>query len=76
METKPFSIPFTEGRNTISMYSVYAQCDLQISQVKCRVPTGKRSQKVTIDIDAILNDFQIMGNGLIKSIEVISDSKS
>ena len=30
--------------------------------------------QVTVDINAILNDIQIMGNGLVKSIEVMSES--
>lgn len=46
------------------------------SQVKCRVPAGKTSQKVTVDIDSILNDFQVMGNSLVKLVEVLSDPKS
>ena len=28
--------------------------------------------QVIVDVDSILNDFQIMGNGLVKSVDVLS----
>ena len=32
--------------------------------------------QVVVDLDSILTDFQVIGNGLVKSVEIMSDPRT
>lgn len=50
-----------------------------MSKAHCRVPVGssgakvkghRREGEVVVDLDAIMYDFQLMGEGLVKTVQV------
>ena len=58
-----------------------------MGKANCRVPVGKssdlssrppkspgRKNQMVPDMDAIVSDFQIMGQGLVKHIEILTNS--
>ncbi|XP_065909651.1 nucleolar protein 6-like [Dysidea avara] len=45
----------------------------KVSQANCRKPAKR---KVVVDLDSILTDFQVIGNGLVKSVEIMSDPRT
>lgn len=48
----------------------------QVAKAHCRVPVGdgareKGQGEVVVDVDAIVNDFQLLGEGLVKEVQVL-----
>ena len=44
----------------------------QVGKVHCRVPVEGGRREVRTDLEAILADFQLMGEGLVKSVELLA----
>jgi hypothetical protein len=44
-----------------------------VGKAHCKVLTkGKGSGTVTVDLEAVVADFQLMGEGLVKNIELLT----
>lgn len=44
----------------------------QVGKAHCKVRTGSKGGQVMADVEAILADFQLMGEGLVKNIETLT----
>ncbi len=44
-----------------------------MGKAHCKVPGAKKSRNLVVsDVDAIIADFQLMGEGLVKNVEMLT----
>ncbi|XP_002740549.1 nucleolar protein 6-like [Saccoglossus kowalevskii] len=54
--------------------SAFEPKPFKVTNVQCRVPkTGQQETKLKVDVNAVLEDFQVLGQGIVKTVEVVTE---